>query len=165
MNNSLLLLSIVLILLNGCTFTPIARYAVTDEPKTQDIIGIYKISGDMVVEDKRNNLPDAKTEIFADGTCNLVNFPIYSGAGDFDIDFKFKRLFTGKCQWKAKIVASVKRDGETLPAWGVCFDAVNFLPSVKCAQFANDGSPYNLVFSFGDPDQNAILVFDKHPEK
>ncbi len=144
-----------------CPSTPVAKYVVTEEPVKEDIIGTYEFSTQKVIDDDIQISPESKIEILADGTCTLTDFPVFVEDGAYGSPYKFKESFTSICQWKVKNIGSVRLDRETFPIWGVCFNAVNFDSAMKCAHLTNVGNPYELVFVFGDPDSNDILVFEK----
>jgi len=165
MNRLLLPVGLILITFCCCPFAPIAQYLVTKEPKVEDIIGFYELKMENVV---KANVPDTiepGIEMIADGTCKLADFPVLIENDADNFSYEFKELFTNNCQWNVITNGSVERNGKLLPVWAVCFSAVDFEPAIKCANLTDDGNPYNLVFVFGDPDSNEIMVFERLPSQ
>lgn len=161
MNRLLWPVGVILTTFCCCPFAPVAQYLVTEEPKIEDIAGVYEFTVESVVE---ANIPDnleSSVEMMSDGTCKLTDFPVLIENDVNGFSYKFKELFTKDCRWEMITNGSVQRNEESLPTWAICFSAVDFEPAVKCANLTDDGNPYNLVFVFGDPDSNEITVFEK----
>lgn len=165
MNRLLLPVGVILTTFCCCPFAPVAQYLITEEPKEEDIVGVYEFSGQSVVDQDIQHSADSSIALLADGTCNLTDFPVFVENDQYGFTYKFKELFTGSCQWNVATNGSVSRDGKAIPTWAVCFSAANFDSAIKCADLANNGNPYNLVFIFGDPDSNDILSFTKPSSK
>ncbi len=158
----LLLLSGAILLILSCG-SPLAPFLVTDQPKIDDLLGVYAFSAQKVVDSEIEKMPESQIELLVDGKCNMVDVPVFIDNDQHGFTFKLKGFFTGDCQWRATNIGSLRKGRETLPFWGVCFKADGFDPAMECAHLANDGKPYNLVFVFGDPDVNMIMSFDKIP--
>jgi hypothetical protein len=163
MNKLLLPVGIILISFCCCPSAPLAPYLVTEEPKVEDLEGVYEFSAQRVLAEGIGDTSNSKIKLFHDGTCELTDFPVLQEETMFSYDFK--GLFSGECSWTVNSNGSVSRGGELYPVWSICFHAEEFNPAVKCADITNDGEPYNLVFVFGDPDSNEVMRFGKSSPK
>lgn len=161
----LLILPVGVLLLSLCCFpfAPVADYLVTEEPKMEDITGTYKYALQNILDEEVINISASSIELFADGSCRLIDFPIIAEETLFT--YRFIELRSVNCTWKKTTYGRVSQWGNSLPVWAICFNAADFIAAVKCASLTDDGEPYNLVFVFGDPDSNEIMVYKKAVSK
>jgi len=158
MNKLLLPISVILLSCCCCPLGAVAPNFVKEEPRQEDIIGVYELSSQRVVSESVVEDKVSYIELYPDQTCNMVNFPVFVENTTFE--YEFQELYTGKCNWRIGTIGSTNSWNVT-PIWGVCFENVTFESPDKCASLLNNKSLYDLEFVFGDPDSNRIMTFSR----
>ncbi len=149
----------------ACQYDPYAYLFTTEKPKAEDLVGTFLLKeqtlaagGLSVLEGKQ-----ARIELHADGTFTASDFPHWrtaKGAYEFD---EFQAI-TGK--WEIGRVGGVSNGVDQVKdAWGIYIrDTIPDQGSTFYTNFTGNKPPYGLIFTYGDPDSGAVMIFEKAQE-
>lgn len=146
----LLLLSL---LLSSCfwQFDPYGGLYVTQEPASEDVVGVYKLREQTLTSGGLDDVGDIGTTITinADGTYAITNFPLWQGL----VDYEFDELLSDEGLWEISIIGGNSYES----FWGIRFSNNQIPP----AGLIDDGASLGLIFTYGDPDAGDVMIFEK----
>ena len=139
-------------------FDPYADLLTTKEPDTADVLGTYVLKEQTLTDENLDFLQgkQATLEISANSTFTTTNFPIWLEKTDIT-DYKVNKLLSVTGEWKIGKVGSVSSDGNDIKSiWGIHFSG-----EIDSAGLTGDKPPYGLIFTYGDPDNGDVMIFEK----
>jgi len=139
-----------------CQYDPHAHLYTTGKPAPSEVIGVYRLASETLLNSDLSDLGSRScfVRLNADGTFEAVNVP------PWDLNSPeprfFERLLSGSGTWRIDSVGAVDNGWSSKTVWGVYLDS----PTVKLApaHLAGRSSPYDLIFSLGDPDAGEALI-------
>jgi hypothetical protein len=139
-----------------CQFDPFANRLTTVKPNAADVIGAYVLTEQTLTSDGLDFLNGklATIELLPNNTFEAHDFPVWqeSVAGGYEFD----QLISTNGNWVIQEVGGVSTGGDDIkPVWGLNFSGI-----IISASFTGNQSPYSLIFTFGDPDNGNVMIFE-----
>lgn len=148
--------ALLCLFITGCQYDPFAGDLTTKMPAVKDVWGTYEFERQTVCEG--NVLPvgkQASIVLKRDGTFRATNVPDITdrrACGE-------NKLITASGQWTIETVGSVDNGwGDPKSAWGLVLTGITGNVSIG---FMGDEPPYKLIFTYGDPDEGAVMIFSR----
>ena len=145
----------------GCQYDPYAELLTTRKPRSQDVVGRYKLKEQTVTRGGLSALNGqvSTIELFAGGRFAAVNVPPWQSNPDA---LFFEGLASGPGTWSIESAGGLDNGfGSEKTAWGVCFESP--AAKIRCAGFTGTKPPYGLIFTIGDPDLGEAMLYDRQP--
>lgn len=149
-----LIVFILVIILFKCQHDPYAHRYLTEEPNQEDVVGVYQLVEQTVMEGDLGFLEgDQSTiELYEDSTYQVVNFPDWMNTDEQD---SVPELVTTSGTWYIDKVGSIYHgNDDSEDAWGIRFS------EISSAHLTNDQPPYGLIFTYGDPDAGEVMIYE-----
>ncbi|WP_161964464.1 hypothetical protein [Mucilaginibacter endophyticus] len=145
------------LLILGCQSDPYAGDMTTEQPRREDIIGIYRFKEQTISEapiDKRGL--KATITLKSDGTYLAIDIPNVFGGPDAENH----KYISAKGNWKIETIGSIDTGwGHPKPNWGITLTAID--ESLTNIGFTGNETPYGLIVTFDDPDLAMVMLFKK----
>jgi hypothetical protein len=143
----------------GCGH-PYADRFTTQKPRSQDVVGLYKLNRQTVTAGGLSPLNGrvSVVELHADGKFVAVNVP--SGrAPTPDRDF-FSKLWSGSGNWRIDVCGAVDGGfGREQRVWGVYLESPG--AEIEPAKLTGARPPYGMIFTIGDSDAGQVIMFER----
>jgi hypothetical protein len=125
---------------------------VTNKPKLEDIQGTYQITQQNITTNGLAVLQGrvCLLDLRPDGSFTLTNYP----TPPFTIGF-----ISNTGRWHFDTLGSFGKNQEL---WGIRFSNATF--SMEPLALRLQGTPYNLMLTYGDPDDGTVMTFGKTNE-
>ncbi|NOZ46460.1 MAG: hypothetical protein GXO79_06720 [Chlorobi bacterium] len=156
---------LLLIIISSCQYDPYAHKFTTIEPKKSELIGEYFFNNQTVdnsideFKDENGGVIIPKIIIKANGEFEALNIPYFKGFPP-----KYNGLITKRGKWIKDVLGIINvGEKENLKHWGI--HLIEMPTELKGAGLMNKKYPYDLIFTFGDPDQGEIMIFKKLDNK
>ena len=160
MTNSVLF-CILLILLTSCLYSSYADEYLTEEPRIEDIVGVYKFDKQTV----NYNLDKDKIRsrhptiiIKADKTYKIKEIPFFrvSATGENN----YMNGVTRKGEWTLETIGSVDYgSSEIKKHWGILLDSAP--EKINSTGLLGKNKADGIIFRYGDPDEGSVMIFRK----
>ena len=155
------ILILLLLIISSCQYDPYAHKLTTNEPEKSELIGEYIFNTQTV----DNSIKEFKTEngkvvipkiiIKPNGEFEVENIPYFKGFPP-----EYDGQITKKGKWTKDVLGAVDiGKKENLKHWGI--HLIEMPIELKGAGLMNKKYPYDLIFTFGDPDQGEVMIFKK----
>ena len=148
--------AVLYLFVTGCQYDPFAGDLTTQKPAVNDVCGTYKFERQTVC--KGEVLPvgrQATIILNRDGAFQMTNVPDLTDTRDCGGN----KLITASGHWTMEIVGGVDNGwGHPKSAWGVMLTGLTRNVSIG---FMGDEAPYKLIFTYGDPDEGAVMIFSQ----
>lgn len=148
-------LTLLLILLVGCgqqeSWDKYSDSLTTTQPKQADIAGSYLLTHLTITTNGMAALGGrmCQLDLQADGSFAVTNYPIWTNS-------QLENFISTTGHWRCDTVGLV-HDNQSV--WGIRFaDCDNRLDLLS---FTGNAAPYGLLMTYGDPDENAVMIFEK----
>jgi len=145
-------LALVLIFLAGCGqkdgWDKYASSLTTTKPEQSDIVGAYLLTkqtittNDMAVLGGRQ----CRLDLLPDGSFTITNYPDWT-------DEHLGRSISTAGHWRLDDVSFYHNQ----KVWGIRFDDGD--PKLDMLSFTGKSAPYGLLMTYGDPDENRVMIF------
>lgn len=144
-------------LISGCQSDPYAGDMTTEQPKKEDIIGVYQFKEQTISEsriDKRGQ--KATITLKSDGTYQAHDIPNVFGGTDAESH----KYISARGTWKIGTIGAVDTGwGHPKPNWGITLTSID--ESLTNIGFTGSKTPYGLIVTFDDPDLGQVMLFEK----
>ncbi|QEM06700.1 hypothetical protein DIU31_025510 [Mucilaginibacter rubeus] len=141
-------LLIYLALITSCQFDPYAGDLTTEQPKREDVIGVYQFKEQTISQiqiDKRSQR--ATITLKSDGTYQANNIPNVFGGPNAENH----KYISAKGSWKIETIGAVDNGwGHPKSNWGITLTSID--ESLTNISFTGKKKPYGLMVTFDDPD-------------
>jgi len=119
-------------------------------------LGTYEFERQTVCEgDVLPGGTHASIALNRDGSFQMKNVPDLTDTRDCGGN----KLITARGQWTMETVGSVDNGwGHPKSAWGLALTGNSGNASIG---FMGDETPYKLIFTYGDPDEGAVMIFSR----
>ena len=164
MRNSIkkIILSIILLtFISSCQYDPYAHKLTTKEPEKSELLGEYifdtQTVDNSIKEFKNENgeIITPKIIIKSNGEFETKNIPYFKGFPPI-----YNGLVSKKGKWIKDVLGAIDiGKKENLKHWGI--HLTQMPTELKGAGLMNEKYPYDLIFTFGDPDQGEVMIFKK----
>jgi hypothetical protein len=150
---SLALFAIALLFATSCQYDPYAGDMTTVKPKFSQAVGLYQFDSQTFGSESLNkDLKASYIILNKDSTFKAVNVPMVT----YD---KYNGTVSGNGKWHIEVIGGIGGGKEIKDEWGIYLDG---LPEyVKYVGFVGEHFPYNLMITYGDPDEGAIAIFKR----
>jgi len=147
----------MLVIISGCQFDPYAGDLTTEQPKREDVIGIYQFKEQTISQLPIDKLGQKATIILnSDGTYRTNNIPNVFGGHSAENN----KHISATGNWKIETVGSVDNGwGHAKSHWGITLTSID--ESLTSIGFMGDKNPYKLIVTFDDPDLGEVMIFSK----
>jgi hypothetical protein len=148
----------------GCPYSDFAYLLVTEEPNKTDIVGRYTLTLQTLTAEGLEVLDskEATIELQSGGTYIATNFPIWKRTETSK--YTLTNLLTTTGSWNIETLGGVDHgDGEIHDVWGICFQGLQVERPRACADLSGPKHPYSLMFVYGDPDSDQVMIFERKP--
>jgi hypothetical protein len=148
-------LTCFLILLVGCglnnSWDKYADSLTTTQPKQEDVFGSYLLTRQTITTNGVTALGgrSCQLELRADGSFAVTNYPTWTNS-------QLEGFISATGHWRCATVGSV-HDNQTV--WGIRFADTD--RRMDLLSFTGKAAPYGLLMTYGDPDENAVMIFEK----
>ena len=160
-NKKFIILIIILAIISSCQYDPYAHRFTTKEPEKSELFGIYIFN----IQTVDNSIKEFKNEngeiitpeiiIKSNGEFETKNIPYFKG-----FPLIFSGLISKKGKWVKDVLGAVDvGKKENLKHWGI--HLIEMPTELKGAGLMNKKYPYDIIFTFGDPDQGEVMIFKK----
>jgi len=149
---------VVLTTATGCQFSPYAGDVAIEKPRFNEIVGTYVFEKQTLLDSLPNPKAKFATIILnSDSTFKVINVPNFIGP----LTFRYNGLISTTGKWKTEIVGGTSehpadKEGDI---WGVTL--ANMPEATQSIEFLGRKPPYKLLITYGDPDEAAVMIFDK----
>ena len=136
----------------GCQHNSWDRYAdslTTTRPKQKDIVSSYLLTQQTIATNGVAVLQgrQCQLDLQTDGSFQVANYPTWTNS-------QFASFISTTGHWYCDKVGAV-HDNQSV--WGIRFDDVS--NKVDSLSFTGKAAPYGLLMTYGDPDENAVMIF------
>jgi hypothetical protein len=151
------LMFLMLGVISGCQFDPYAGDLTTEQPKKEDVIGVYQFKEQTISQASIDKLGQEATIILnPNGTYQANNIPNVFGGTNAETH----KYISARGKWKIETVGSVDNGwGHAKSHWGITLTSID--ESLTSIGFMGDKTPYNLIVTFDDPDLGEVMIFSK----
>jgi hypothetical protein len=151
---------IFLALISGCQYDPFAGDMTTEQPKKEDVIGVYKFEEQTIAAIPIDKLGQEATIVLkSDGHYEANNIPnVFGGA-----DAQTRKHISAKGIWKIETIGEVGSGwgGRPKLEWGITLTAID--TNLSNIGLTGEKAPYGLMVTFSDPDLGAVMKFKRIP--
>lgn len=148
---------LILGVISGCQFDPHAGGFTTEQPKKEDVIGVYRFKEQTISQATIDKLGKEATIVLKpDGTYQANDIPnVFGGA-----NAETHKYISATGKWKIETIGSVGNGwGHAKSHWGITLTSID--ESLTSIGFMGDKTPYKLIVTFGDPDLGEVMIFQK----
>ncbi|WP_196889828.1 hypothetical protein [Aureivirga sp. CE67] len=152
---------LLLITFTSCQEQPNTHKLITNEPKESELIGKYTFKSQSIdssieyFENENGEVVKPTIIIKSNNEFEIKNIPYFKGFPP-----KYSGLISEKGKWQKDVLGAIDvGEKENLEHWGIHF--IEMRKELKGAGLMNKKDPYDLVFTFGDPDQGEVMIFKK----
>lgn len=156
-----ILVILILTILVSCQYDPYAHKLTTSEPEKSELIGKYIFNSQSVnssiknFENENGKTVKPTITIKSNGEFEIENIPYFKGFPP-----KYSGLISKKGKWEKDVLGAIDvGKKENLKHWGI--HLIEMPTELKGAGLMNKKHPYDLIFTFGDPDQGEVMIFKK----
>jgi hypothetical protein len=151
------LMFLMLGIISGCQFDPYAGDLTTEQPKMEDVIGVYQFKEQTISQVPIDKLGLKATIILkSDGTYQANNIPNVFGGQSAE----YNKHISANGKWKIETIGSVDNGwGHAKSHWGITLTSID--ESLTSIGFMGGKNPYNLIVTFDDPDLGEVMIFSK----
>ena len=143
----------LLTLLTSCQYDPYADDMTVKQPKFNDIIGTYKFEKQTIVPDSLIKIAKSATIVLsADNTFKFINIPN-------TVDDNFLGFVNCSGKWLLESSGLPKTEDSSVPQF--YFNLKGVPESLQDITFLGEQPPYKMIITYGDPDEGAVVIFDK----
>ena len=144
-------------IISGCQFDPYAGDLTTEQPKKEDVIGVYQFKEQTISQIPIDKLGQKATIILkSDGTYQANNIPNVFGG----LSAENNKHISATGKWKIERIGSVDNGwGHAKSHWGITLTSID--ESLTSIGFMGDKNPYKLIVTFDDPDLGEVMIFSK----
>ncbi len=130
------------------------RYAhtlTTTRPKQEDIVGSYLLTQQTITTNGMAILQgrQSQLDLQADGSFQIVNYPTWT-------NFQFAGFISTTGHWYCDNIITTYG---TQSVWSIRFSDTD--SRMDSLDFTGKAAPYGLLMTHGDPDENAVMIFEK----
>jgi hypothetical protein len=148
------LVIVVSTLLVGCGHNGWDRYAdslTTTQPAQQDITGSYVLTRQTITTNGMAVLQggQCRLDLQLDGSFMVTNYPTWTNG-------ELAGLLSTTGQWHCTTVGFVFNNQNV---WGIRFSEAD--QRMDSLSFTGKAAPYGLLMTYGDPDENAVMIFER----
>jgi len=144
--------------ISGCQFDPYAGDLTTEQPKKEDVIGVYQFEKQTISDGPIDILGQNATILLkADGTYRANDIPnVFRGAND-----ETHKYISATGKWKIETMGNVDNGwGHAKSHWGVTLTSID--ESLANIGFMGNKTPYKLIVTFDDPDLGEVMIFSRN---
>jgi hypothetical protein len=156
----LLLCLAVILVCGGCRYNPYARLYTTEKPRSQDVVGRYRLTRQTVTGEGLSALNGRTSvvELLPDGRFHAANLPPRRlPIADRSV---FSKLLSGSGNWRIGICGRVDSGlGRERSAWGIYLESPG--AEIEVANLTGAKPPYSLILTIGDPDTGQVMMFER----
>ena len=160
-SNKFIILIIILTFISSCQYDPYAHKFTTKEPTKSELFGIY-LFDTQTVDNSMKEFKNEKGEVIMpkiiikpNGEFETKNIPYFKGFPP-----TYNGLISKKGKWIKDVLGVVDiGKKKNLKHWGI--HLIEMPTELKGAGLTNKKYPYDLIFTFGDPDQGEVMIFKK----
>ena len=149
------LLTFFLILLVGCghqeDWDKYAESLTTTQPKQEDVLGTYLLTQQTISTNGVTAIGGRSCQfnLRADGSFAVTNYPTWTNG-------QVESFISTTGHWHCATVGFVHSHQDV---WGIRFDDTD--RRIDLLSFTGKAAPYGLLMTYGDPDENAVMIFEK----
>jgi hypothetical protein len=123
------------------------------QPKTEDLIGSYALTGQTITSNGLALLQgrQCQLDLRPDGSFSVTNYPSLSSSDSHPATF-----ISGTGHWRC---GALRMPYCGQDCWGLVFSSTNV--GIEELALRSHGAPYDLMLTHGDPDEGAYLLFTK----
>ena len=143
--------------ISGCQYDPYAWNYTTEQPKKEDVIGVYQFKEQTISQASIDKVGQKATIVLnSDGSYQANNIPnVFGGA-----NAESHKYISATGEWKIETIGSVDNGwGHAKSQWGITLTSID--PSLTNIGFMGDKNPYKLIVTFDDPDLGKVMIFQK----
>jgi len=151
------LIIIYLTLIGSCQFDPYAGEFTTEQPKKEDVIGVYQFKEQTISQSPIDKIGQKATIVLkSDGTYQANNIPnVFGGA-----DAETCKHISATGNWRIETIGAVDNGlGHAKSQWGIILTGID--ESLTNIGFTGEKAPYGLMVTFDDPDLAEVMIFRK----
>ena len=132
---------------------------VTSKPKQEDISGVYHLIRQTVTTNGLAFLKgrDCRLEIRADGSFTVTNYPKWTQA--YSSNLPSCEFISAAGKWHCETIGISYKGNSACNYFGVVFSGSS--AGIEPLALRSDGSPYNLMLTYGDADEGLFMTFGK----
>jgi len=142
-----------LLLLLGCddSWDHYAKRLTTKEPASKDIVGSYTLTSQTIIANDMAFLHGqvCRLELQTDGSFTVTNYPVWTNS-------QLLGLISTDGRWQCSTVGIVDGDQDV---WGIRFSDTDNI--IDLLSFMGKAAPYDLMMTYGDGDENKVMIFKK----
>ncbi|RDC65960.1 hypothetical protein [Adhaeribacter pallidiroseus] len=158
---NLFLFCILLILLSGCLYSPYADEYFTEEPRLEDVVGVYKFDKQTVNYNLDNDKIKSRRPMIiikADKTYEIKEIPYFRvSAND---EYNYINGISKKGKWMLETIGSVDYGSSGIKKhWGITLDSIP--EEIRYAGLLGENKANGVIFKYGDPDEGSVMIFRK----
>ena len=142
----------------GCQYDPYAGDFTTEQPKKEDVIGVYQFKEQNISQVPIDSLGQKATIVLdSDGSYQANNIPnVFGGA-----NAEFHKYISATGKWKIETVGGVDNGwGHEKSQWGITLTDID--QRLTNIGFMGNKRPYKLIVTFEDPDSGEVMIFEKY---
>ncbi|MBS1529359.1 MAG: hypothetical protein JSU01_03550 [Bacteroidetes bacterium] len=145
----------LLIFFTSCQYDPYADNLATIEPNVKDVVGTYVFEQQTIA----NTLKDGQIKLAIiildrDSSFTAIKVPNFDGSNNY------QGVISAKGKWQISTNGGVANgSGGTDSVWGL--DLTTLPDNLQHPEFLGHKPPYKLIFTYGDPDEGAVMIFRK----
>jgi hypothetical protein len=123
------------------------------QPTQGDIVGSYLLTQQSINTNGMTVIGGrvCRLDLSSDGSFTVTNYPIWTNS-------QLEGFISTNGHWRCDIVGSV-HDNQSV--WGIRFDDTGRDRRMDSLSFTGKAAPYGLLMTYGDPDENAVMIFVK----
>lgn len=128
-----------------------ASMLTTNQPSQQEVVGSYLLTQQTITTNGMTVFQgrQCRLDLQPNGSFAVTNYPTWTNS-------QIESFISTAGHWRCDRVGSVY---DNQPVWGISFaDADRRL---ELLSFTGKAAPYGLLMTYGDPDENAVMVFEK----
>ncbi|MFC6999417.1 hypothetical protein [Rufibacter roseus] len=151
----------LLILVTSCFYSPYADEYLTEEPRIEDVVGVYRFDKQTVNYNlDKNKIRRRQPTIIikADKTYEIKEIPFFrvSATGEYN----YLNGVTRKGEWTLETVGSVDYGSRGIKKhWGILLDSAP--DEMNYAGLLGENKANGIIFNYGDPDEGTVMIFRK----
>lgn len=141
----------------GCIsqYAPYAHLYSTEKPKTGDIVGLYNLKEQTIIDGNLDFIQGKPStiKINIDGSYKATNFPNWMEREEANNNHP--KLISETGTWRIDEIGSISSKDGTINVWGIRFSGI------ETANLTKNTPPHGLIFSYGDPDSGDVMIYEK----
>jgi hypothetical protein len=146
------------ILFIRCQYDPYADDLTTVKPTKENLLGTYHFES-QTVDNTMNDTCFSKAVITLTDSIHYEahNMPYFKA--DTNYHYKYHGLVTMQGKWDIETNGAVADGAGGKETWGVRLDSMPY--ELRVVGLMQNTPPNKLVYTYGDPDAGAVIIFKK----